>query len=122
LAESSFPLQKKRHSFEFLREISHLRIRSNTFGAVFRVRSALALAIHRFFGERGFYYVHTPIITASDCEGAGEMFRVSTLDPENLPRDDKGRVDWNEDFFGKAAHLTVSGQLNGEAFALGLSE
>lgn len=122
LADSSYPLQKKRHSFEFLREISHLRVRSNTFGAVFRVRSTLALAIHRFFGERGFVYVHTPIITASDCEGAGEMFRVTTLDPDKLPKTDKGEVDWNEDFFGKAAHLTVSGQLNGEAFALGLSE
>lgn len=122
LADASYPLQKKRHGFEFLREISHLRVRSNTFGAVFRVRSALALAIHRFFGERGFFYIHTPIITASDCEGAGEMFRVSTLDPNKLPRDDKGQVDWNEDFFGKAAHLTVSGQLNGEAFAMGLSD
>lgn len=122
LADSSYPLQKKRHGFEFLREISHLRMRSNTFGSVFRVRSALALAIHRFFGERGFFYVHTPIITASDCEGAGEMFRVTTLDPAKVPQTDKGQVDWNQDFFGKQAHLTVSGQLNGEAFAMGLSE
>ncbi len=117
----TYPLQKKGHSFEFLREIAHLRPRTNTFGAVFRVRSALSFAIHSFFKERGFVYVHTPIITASDAEGAGAMFGVTTLDLMNLPRDADGRVDFNQDFFGKPAYLTVSGQLEGEIFALALS-
>lgn len=121
-ANEDYPLQKKGHSMEFLRTIAHLRNRSNTFGAVFRVRSKLAQAIHAFFGQRGFVYVHSPIITASDTEGAGEMFRVTTLDVGNPPRTDKGEVDWNEDFFGKPAYLTVSGQLNAEAFALGMSD
>src|SRR5690606_6065106 len=120
--EADYPLQKKRHSFEFLREIAHLRPRTNTFGAVFRVRSVLAQAVHEFFAARRFFYVHTPIITASDCEGAGEMFRVTTLDPGQAPRTDKGEVDYKRDFFTKPAYLTVSGQLNGEAFALGLSD
>jgi asparaginyl-tRNA synthetase len=118
---ASYPLQKKGHSFEFLREIAHLRPRANTFGAVFRVRSALSFAIHKFFQERGFIYVHTPIITASDCEGAGAMFGVTTLDLMNLPRTPDGRVDYARDFFGKPAYLTVSGQLEGEIFALALS-
>jgi asparaginyl-tRNA synthetase len=121
-AEASFPLQKKRHGYEYLREIAHLRVRTNTFGAVFRVRSRLAQGIHRFFEDRGFVYLHTPIITASDCEGAGEMFRVTTLDPAAPPRTKDGTVDYAEDFFGKPAYLTVSGQLNGETFAMGLSE
>ncbi|WP_305042559.1 asparagine--tRNA ligase [Geoalkalibacter sp.] len=120
-ADADYPLQKKRHSFEFLRSIAHLRLRSNSFGAVFRVRSALAYAIHRFFQERGFLYVHTPIITANDCEGAGEMFRVSTLDPANPPRVD-GAIDWSRDFFGERTGLTVSGQLQGEAFACAFSD
>ncbi|MBZ5715549.1 asparagine--tRNA ligase [Nannocystis pusilla] len=122
LADSSFPLQKKRHSFEFLREIAHLRARTNTFGAVFRVRSALAQAVHEFFQARGFVYVHTPIITGSDAEGAGEMFRVTTLDVNNPPRTPEGAVDWHEDFFAHSSFLTVSGQLAGETFALGLSD
>jgi asparaginyl-tRNA synthetase len=117
----SYPLQKKGHSFEFLREIAHLRPRTNTFGAVFRMRSALSFAIHSFFRERGFVYVHTPIITASDCEGAGAMFGVTTLDLLNVPRLPEGRVDHSADFFGKPAYLTVSGQLEGEIFALALS-
>lgn len=121
-ASADYPLQKKRHSFEFLRSIAHLRVRTNTFGAVFRVRSKLAWAVHDFFQRRGFFYVHTPIITASDCEGAGEMFRVSMLDPSNPPRDAQGKVDFSQDFFGDESFLTVSGQLNGECFALGLSE
>ena len=112
-----YPLQKKRHSFEYLRTISHLRPRTNTFQAVFRVRSLTAYAIHKFFQERGFVYVHTPLITGSDCEGAGEMFRVTTLDLENIPRDEQGKVDYSEDFFGKETSLTVSGQLNGETYA-----
>jgi len=116
-----YPLQKKGHSFEFLREIGHLRPRSNTFGAVFRVRNALSFAIHQFFQERGFVYVHTPIVTASDCEGAGAMFGVTTLDLMNLPRGANNAVDYSQDFFGKPAYLTVSGQLEGEAFALALS-
>ena len=116
-----YPLQKKGHSFEFLREIAHLRPRTNTFGAVFRVRSALSFAIHNFFRERGFLYVHTPIITASDCEGAGAMFGVTTLDLLNVPRLPEGPVDFGRDFFGKPAYLTVSGQLEGEIFALALS-
>ena len=113
-----YPLQKKRHSFEFLRQISYLRPRTNTFSAVFRVRSAAAYAIHKFFQERGFVYVHTPIITASDCEGAGEMFRVTTLDPENPPRTEDGAVDYSQDFFRKSAKLTVSGQLEAESFSM----
>jgi len=120
LAESSndYPLQNKRHSMEFLREIAHLRPRSNTFAAVFRVRSLIAFAIHKFFQERSFVYVHTPIITESDAEGAGEMFRVTTLDPDNLPRTESGEIDWSKDFFGKPTNLTVSGQLEAEIFAL----
>lgn len=114
---TSYPLQKKGHSFEYLREIAHLRPRSTTFGAVFRVRNALSFAIHRFFEERGFVYVHTPIITASDCEGAGAMFGVTTLDLANLPRTAEGTIDYGEDFFGKPAYLTVSGQLEGEIYA-----
>ena len=113
-----YPLQKKRHSLEYLRTIQHLRPRTNTFQATFRVRSVVAQAIHRFFDERGFLYVHTPILTASDCEGAGEMFRVTTLDPADPPRTGDGAVDFAQDFFGTAANLTVSGQLYGEAFAL----
>ena len=113
-----YPLQKKRHSFEFLRTIAHLRPRTNTFNAVFRVRSLAAYAIHKFFNERGFVYTHTPLITGSDCEGAGEMFRVTTLDLDNLPKTDDGKVDFSQDFFGKGSNLTVSGQLNGETYAL----
>ena len=113
-----YPLQKKRHSFEYLRTISHLRPRTNTFQAVFRVRSLIAYAIHQYFQERDFVYVHTPLITASDCEGAGEMFQVTTLDLENLPTTQEGAVDFSQDFFGKPTSLTVSGQLNGETFAL----
>ncbi len=112
-----YPLQKKRHTLEYLRTIAHLRPRANTFQAVFRVRSLIAYAIHRFFQERDFVYVHTPLITGSDCEGAGEMFRVTTLDPENLPLTPDGKVDYSRDFFGKATNLTVSGQLNGEMYA-----
>ena len=117
-SDADYPLQKKRHSMEFLREIAHLRPRSNTFSAVFRVRSLAAYAIHKFFQENNFVYVHTPIITASDCEGAGEMFKVTTLDMENLPKGEDGRVDYTDDFFGKEAGLTVSGQLEAETFAL----
>lgn len=113
-----YPLQKKRHSLEYLRTITHLRPRTNTFQAVFRVRSLIAYAIHKFFQERDFIYVHTPIITGSDAEGAGEMFRVTTLDLDNPPRTEDGKVDEAEDFFGKATNLTVSGQLNGETFAM----
>ena len=113
-----YPLQKKRHTFEYLRTIAHLRPRSNTFSAVFRVRSVLSYAIHRFFQERGFVYVHTPIITGSDAEGAGEMFRVTTLDLEKLPRDDEGRIDFSKDFFGKETNLTVSGQLEVETYCM----
>jgi asparaginyl-tRNA synthetase len=115
---SDYPLQKKRHSFEFLRTIAHLRPRTNTFSAVFRLRSAASFAIHRFFQEKGFVYVQTPIITGSDCEGAGEMFKVTTLDFDNLPRDEKGCVDFSQDFFGKQTSLTVSGQLSGEAYCM----
>ena len=115
---SEYPLQKKRHSFEYLRTIAHLRPRTNTFSAVFRVRSLLAYAIHKFFQERGFVYVHTPIITASDAEGAGEMFRVTTLDMEKVPTTDKGTIDFSQDFFGKETNLTVSGQLAAEAYAM----
>ena len=117
-----YPLQKKRHSVEFLRTIQHLRPRTNLFSAAFRVRSAAAYAIHEFFQERGFVYVHTPIITASDCEGAGEMFRVTTLDLENLPHTADGKVDYSQDFFGKSANLTVSGQLNAENFAMAFGD
>ena len=113
-----YPLQKKRHSIEFLRTIQHLRPRTNLFSAAFRVRSVAAHAVHCFFQEQGFVYVHTPIITASDCEGAGEMFQVTTLDMENPPRLEDGSVDWSQDFFGKKASLTVSGQLNAENFAM----
>lgn len=117
----TYPASAKRHTFEYLREVAHLRPRTNTFGAVARVRHALSLAVHRFFDEREFYYVHTPIITANDCEGAGQMFRVSTLDAMNPPRNDAGGVDFNEDFFGKEAHLTVSGQLSVETYCCALS-
>ena len=120
-ADATYPLQKKGHTLEFLREIAHLRPRSNLFGAVFRVRSRLAYAIHQFFQNRGFHYVHTPIITASDCEGAGELFRVSTLDPVNPPKTEQGAIDYTKDFFGKQAYLTVSGQLEAEIFATALS-
>ena len=113
-----YPLQKKRHSPEYLRTIAHLRPRTNLFQAVFRVRSLAAYAIHKFFQERDFVYVHTPIITGSDCEGAGEMFRVTTLDLNNVPKNDDGSVDFTKDFFGKSANLTVSGQLNGETYAM----
>lgn len=115
---SDYPLQKKRHSLEFLRTISHLRPRTNTYSAVFRVRSAVAYAIHKYFNERGFVYVHTPLITASDCEGAGEMFQVTTLDMDNPPRTPEGAIDYSKDFFGKEANLTVSGQLEAECYAL----
>ncbi|MCQ8211396.1 asparagine--tRNA ligase [Cetobacterium somerae] len=115
-ADLDYPLQNKRHSFEFLRTIAHLRPRTNTFSAVFRVRSVLAYAIHKFFQENGFVYTHTPIITGSDCEGAGEMFRVTTLDLNNVPKTDDGKVDVTKDFFGKETNLTVSGQLNGETY------
>ena len=121
-ADETFPLQKKRHTFEYLRSIAHLRPRSNTFGAVFRMRSALAFAVHNFFQERGFLYVQTPIITANDCEGAGEMFRVTTLPPLNPPLADKGDVAWKEDFFDERTGLTVSGQLQGELFATAFSD
>lgn len=113
-----YPLQKKRHSFEFLRTIAHLRPRTNTFSAVFRIRSLAAFAIHKFFQERNFVYVHTPIITGSDCEGAGEMFRVTTLDMHDLPKDSNGNVDFSKDFFGKETNLTVSGQLEVETYAM----
>lgn len=112
-----YPLQKKRHTFEYLRTISHLRPRTNTFQAVFRVRSLIAYAIHKFFQERDFVYVHTPLITGSDCEGAGEMFQVTTLDLNNIPRTEDGNIDFTQDFFGKPTNLTVSGQLNGETYA-----
>lgn len=116
--DGDYPLQKKRHTTEYLRTVAHLRPRTNLFSSVFRIRSLAALAIHSFFAERGFIYVHTPLITASDCEGAGEMFRVTTLDPEDPPKNADGSVDWSEDFFGRQAALTVSGQLEGESFAL----
>ena len=116
-----YPLQKKRHSVEFLREIAHLRPRTNTFSAVFRVRSVAAFALHKFFNERNFVYVHTPLITGRDCEGAGEQFRVTTLDMTNPPLTEDGKVDFSKDFFGKSTNLTVSGQLNAETFALAFS-
>ncbi len=118
VSSPDYPLQKKRHSFEYLRTISHLRPRTNTFQAVFRVRSLIAYAIHKFFQERDFVYVHTPLITGSDCEGAGEMFRVTTLDMDNLPRTEEGAIDYSKDFFNKETNLTVSGQLNGETYAM----
>ena len=117
-----YPLQPKKHSLEFLREIAHLRFRTNTFGSVFRIRHSLAFAVHKFYNERGFVYLHTPIITASDAEGAGEMFRVSTLPLENPPRDEHGKIDFKEDFFGRATNLTVSGQLEGELGATAFGE
>ena len=113
-----YPMQKKRHSLEYLRTVPHLRPRTNTFQAVFRVRSLIAYAIHQFFQERGFVYVHTPIITGSDCEGAGEMFQVTTMDLNNIPKTEDGKVDFSQDFFGKPTNLTVSGQLNGETYAM----
>lgn len=122
LAPDDFPLQKKKHTDEYLRTIAHLRPRTNKYGAAFRVRSELSYAIHKFFNERGFRYVHTPLITASDCEGAGEMFQVTTLDINNPPRTKDGKVDYSQDFFGKEARLTVSGQLNGEMFACALGD
>ena len=118
LSTPDYPLQKKRHSLEFLRSIAHLRPRTNTFEAVFRVRSVAAFAIHKFFNERGFVYAHTPLITGSDCEGAGEMFRVTTLDPKDPPLTEDGKVDYSQDFFGKKTSLTVSGQLEGECMAM----
>ncbi|HLZ17617.1 MAG TPA: asparagine--tRNA ligase [Cyclobacteriaceae bacterium] len=117
-----FPLQPKKHSLEFLREIAHLRARTNTFGAVMRVRHAMAFAVHRFFNDRGFFYIHTPVITGSDAEGAGAMFRVTTLDLNKPPHDERGHIDYKQDFFGKETNLTVSGQLEGETYALALSE
>ncbi len=116
----TYPISAKRHSFEYLREVAHLRARTNTFGAVARVRHTLAMAIHRYFDEHGFYWIHTPILTASDAEGAGELFRVSTLDLANLPRTPEGKIDFSQDFFGKPAYLTVSGQLNVESYCLAL--
>lgn len=121
-ADEDFPLQKKKHTDEYLRTIAHLRPRTNKYGAAFRIRSELSFAIHKFFNDRGFRYVHTPLITGSDCEGAGEMFRVTTLDMDNLPKTKDGKVDYSQDFFGKEAHLTVSGQLNGEMYAMGLGD
>lgn len=121
-APENYPLQKKKHSFEFLRTIAHLRVRSNTFSAVFRLRSVLSFAIHKFFQEEGFSYIQTPIISTSDCEGAGEMFQVTTLDLDKPTRNEKGEIDYREDFFGQKAGLTVSGQLNAEALAMGLNK
>src|SRR5213595_102561 len=121
-ADETYPLQKKGHTPEFLREIAHLRPRSNLFGCVFRVRSRLAFAVHQFFQNRGFIYVHTPIITGSDCEGAGELFRVSTIDVKNPPRRLDGSIDYEQDFFARCTYLTVSGQLEAEAFACALSK
>src|SRR5687767_5316742 len=121
-ADDTYPLQKKGHTPEFLREIAHLRPRSNLFGAVFRVRSRLAFAIHQFFQERGYVYVHTPIITGSDCEGAGELFRVTSIDPKNPPKRADGTIDYAQDFFARSTFLTVSGQLEAEAFACALTK
>ncbi len=118
----TYPIQPKPHTFEYLREVAHLRPRTNTFGAIGRVRHCLAMAVHRFFHERGFFWIHTPIITGSDCEGAGQMFRVSTLDLANIPRTPEGKVDFAQDFFGRETHLTVSGQLNVETWACALSK
>ena len=117
----TYPIQPKPHSFEFLREVAHLRPRTNTFGAITRVRHVAAQAIHRYFHERGYYWINTPIITASDAEGAGDMFRVSTLDMMNLPRTNKGDIDYSQDFFGRETFLTVSGQLNVEGYCLAMS-
>ncbi|RYD84460.1 MAG: asparagine--tRNA ligase, partial [Sphingobacteriales bacterium] len=117
-----YPLQPKKHSLEFLREIAHLRFRTNTFGAIFRVRNTLSFAIHQFFQDRGFVYLHTPIITASDAEGAGETFHVTNFDLENIPKTDTGEIDYKQDFFGRATNLTVSGQLEGELGAMALSD
>ncbi|MDR3226861.1 MAG: asparagine--tRNA ligase [Prevotellaceae bacterium] len=122
IADETYPLQKKGHSIEFLREIAHLRPRTNTFGAIFRIRHNMAFAIHKFFHERGFFYFHTPIITASDCEGAGQMFQVTTLDLKNIQKTSDGSVDFSEDFYGKPANLTVSGQLEGELAATALGQ
>jgi asparaginyl-tRNA synthetase len=119
---ATYPLQKKGHTLEFLRSIAHLRVRTNTFGAVARVRNRVSFSIHQFFQENGFFYIHTPILTASDCEGAGHMFRVSTFDPAKPPKDDKGNVDFSFFFFGKASYLTVSGQLNVDTYCAGLSK
>lgn len=119
---ATYPLQKKGHSLEFLRTIAHLRVRTNTFGAVARIRNRVSFSIHQFFQENGFFYVHTPIITASDCEGAGQMFHVSSLNPDELPKNDTGKVDFSKDFFGKPSYLTVSGQLNVETYCAGLSK
>jgi len=119
---NQYPIQPKKHSLEFLREKAHLRIRTSTFSAIMRVRSKLAFAVHQYFNEQGFFYMHTPIITGSDAEGAGEMFRVSTLDPKNPPVNDEGTIDYKEDFFGKETNLTVSGQLEGETYAMGLGK
>ncbi len=118
----TYPLQKKGHSLEFLREIAHLRPRTNTFGAVFRIRHAMAFAIHKYYNDRGYYYMHTPIITASDCEGAGAMFQVTTMDLNNIPKTEEGDIDFSEDFFGRQAALTVSGQLEGELGAMALGQ
>ena len=118
----TYPLQKKGHSLEFLRDIAYLRPRTNTFGAVLRIRHAMAYAIHKFFNDKGFYYFHTPLITASDCEGAGAMFQVTTMDLNNLPKNEEGGIDYNQDFFGKPCSLTVSGQLEGELGALALGQ
>ena len=117
-----YPLQPKKHSLEFLRDISHLRFRTNTFGAVMRMRHAMVFGIHKFFNDKGFYNIHTPLITASDCEGAGEMFQVTTLDLNNLPRNEEGKIDYTQDFFGKSTNLTVSGQLEGELAATALGK
>lgn len=117
-----YPLQPKKHSLEFLREIAHLRFRTNTFGAIFRIRHSLAFAVHKFFNDKGFVYLHTPVITASDAEGAGEMFRVTTLPFDNTPRTESGEVNFKEDFFGRATNLTVSGQLEGELGATALGD
>ena len=116
-SDLDYPIQNKRHTFEYLRTVAHLRPRTNTFMAVFRVRSLVAYAIHKFFQDQGFVYVHTPLITGSDCEGAGEMFKVTTMDLDNIPKNEQGKVDYTQDFFGKSVNLTVSGQLNGEMFA-----
>ena len=118
----TYPLQKKGHSMEFLREIAHLRFRTNTFGAVFRIRHAMAFAIHKYFNDKGFFYLHTPIITGSDAEGAGEMFHVTTMDLKNMPQNEDGSVDFRNDFFGRETNLTVSGQLEGELGALALGD
>ncbi|MBQ5715756.1 MAG: asparagine--tRNA ligase, partial [Alistipes sp.] len=118
----SYPLQKKGHSLEFLRDIAYLRPRTNTFGAIFRIRHAMAYAIHKYFNDHGFYYWHTPLITGSDCEGAGAMFNVTTMDLNNLPRTEEGAVDYSQDFYGKPCNLTVSGQLEGELGALALGQ